>query len=135
MKKFFVGVKGVVRDRERGFILLRREYKSGDFWDMPGGRIDGSEEFADTLIRELNEELPGIKIDSVGSLVGAHRVQKDIEQDVSLVLLYFLVEATLPKEVVLSEEHDGYILVKSFNELPEGLNPTINNLLINELKK
>jgi 8-oxo-dGTP pyrophosphatase MutT (NUDIX family) len=55
MKKFYVGCKGLIRDKGRGILLLHREYKSGDFWDVPGGRIDEDEDIEQTLIRELNE--------------------------------------------------------------------------------
>ena len=128
-KLFNVGVKGIVRDGKRGVLLLHREYKSGDFWDTPGGRIDGDEDFKDTLLRELAEELPGITGVKVGKLLGAFRLQKDIKDDISLVLLYFLVDAQLPDPVVLSEEHESSLWVTSRADLPEGLNPEIKKIL------
>src|SRR5579864_8088753 len=129
MKQFYVGVKGVVRDDRRGVILLHREYKSGDFWDVPGGRIDGDEDFKDALKRELNEELPGISNVKVGNLLGAFRVHKDLDEDVGLVLLYFMVEARLPSEITLSEEHSSHVWVKSRADLPQGLNTEIEKIL------
>lgn len=134
MKKFYVGVKGVVREQGKGFLLLRRDYKSGDFWDTPGGRIDGSEEFEDTLKRELIEELPGITGIKIGDLLGAFRLQKDIDGDISLVLLYFLVDAKLPEPIRLSEEHDSHIWVSEYSKIPEGLNPEIHKILENPLR-
>lgn len=126
MKKFYVGVKGVVRDRERGIILLYR----GNYWDTPGGRIDGDEEFEDTLRRELEEELPGIKDVKVGKLLGAFRLQKDIETETSLVLLYFLVNAVLPEEVQISDEHQSFTWFSNVSDIPEeGLNPQIKSIL------
>ena len=134
MKKFFVGVKGIVKD-ERGYLLLHRDYKSGNYWDIPGGRIDGNEDFEDTLKRELAEELPGITISALKELQGAFRLQKDIEGDTSLVLLYFLVEAKLPETIILSEEHESYLFVNSVKEVPtEGLNPEISTILHNLMK-
>ena len=129
MKKFYVGVKGVVREKERGIILLHRDYQSGDYWDTPGGRIDGDEEFEDTLKRELQEELPGIKGINITDLLGAFRLQKDIDPDTSLVLLYFLVEAKLPKPVELSDEHESYIWIKTRKDIPDKLNPEIKRIL------
>ncbi len=134
MKAFYVGVKGVVRDRSRGIILLSREYKSGDFWDTPGGRIDGDEDFEQTLQRELKEELPGIQSVRIGNLLGAFRVHKDIDEGISLVLLYFLVDAKLPEEVALSDEHQGYTWVQTRKDLPKGLNPEIKRILTELLK-
>lgn len=133
MKKFYVGVKGIVRD-PRGYLLLGREYKSGDFWDTPGGRIDGDEDFEDTLRRELSEELPGIEVASIRSLQGAFRLHDDIEEDISLVLLYFLVEARLPEDVVLSEEHNSYLWVDALDKIPDGLNDSLDSILRNLLQ-
>ena len=129
MKKFYVGVKGIVRDSKRGIILLHRDYKSGDFWDTPGGRIDGDENFEQTLARELNEELPGIEVRKIGELKGAFRLPKDIEEDTSLVLLYFEVEAKLPEVVQLSDEHESFKWIKSVKEIPAGLNPQIDQII------
>ncbi|HSX24054.1 MAG TPA: NUDIX hydrolase [Candidatus Saccharimonadales bacterium] len=129
MKTFYVGIKGVVRDKARGFLLLKREYKSGDFWDSPGGRIEGNDDFETTLRRELAEELPGISDVKIGELLGAHRVPKDIDGEVSLVLLYFLVEAVLPAEIELSDEHSGHIWINTAGDIPEGLNPAIMGIL------
>jgi 8-oxo-dGTP diphosphatase len=128
-KLFNVGVKGIIQDSKRGIILLHRDYKSGDFWDMPGGRIDQDEDFKDTLLRELAEELPGITNIKIGKLLGAFRLKKDINENVSLVLLYFLVDARLPDEVKLSDEHESYVWIKSHSDVPKGLNPEVQKIL------
>lgn len=133
MKKFYVGVKGLVRE-ERGYLLLSKSHQSGDFWDTPGGRMDETEDFEDTLRREMAEELPGIEIISVGGLLGAHRLNKDIEAGTGLVLLYYLVEARLPDNVVLSEEHNSHLWVKSRKNIPEGLNDSLRAILHKQIK-
>lgn len=125
MKTFYVGIKGIIFNNQKGVLLLKR----GDFWDIPGGRMDDDEEFLDTLRRELAEELPGIEVQEVGELLGAHRVQKDIDGEISLVLLYFEVKATLPEPVKLSDEHDDYLWVKSKTEIPESLNKEVTSIL------
>ncbi len=129
MKTFYVGIKGIVVDERRGALLLHREYKSGDFWDTPGGRVEGDEDFIDTLRRELEEELPGATVQNIGDFLGAHRVQKNIDGDISLVLLYFSVTVVVPEPVVLSEEHDNYLWVKSRADIPDGLNPQLVKIL------
>lgn len=129
MKKFYIGIKGIVNDSDRGVILLRRDYKSGDYWDTPGGRIEADESFEDTLRRELSEELPGIQVKAIKELLGSFRLHKDIDKDVSLVLLYFLVDAKLPEQVILSEEHSDYAWIKRKEDLPVGLNPKLQNIL------
>jgi len=57
-------------------------------WDIPGGRINGNEDFKVTLNRELSEELPGIEVSGINDFLGAYRLPKDINEDISLVLLY-----------------------------------------------
>lgn len=125
MKKFYVGVKGIIKE-ERGYLLLKA---AKGHWDIPGGRIDGDEDFEATLNRELSEELPGSKIDRIGGLQGAFRLPKDIEDDTSLVLIYFLVNVVLPKDVVLSDEHTDFVWINRLEDIPDDLNPEIDRIL------
>lgn len=131
MKKFYVGVKGIIKT-DQGYLLLK--HSKGHF-DTPGGRIDDNEDFEQTLRRELTEELPGISDISIGELAGAFRLQKDINGDISLVLLYFLVQATLANPIILSDEHSAYLWIKSISDIPEGLNPEIEGVLIKLFNK
>lgn len=125
MKKFYVGVKGIIKT-EQGYLILKH---AKGHYDTPGGRIDHNEDFKDTLQRELCEELPGITDVTLGDLLGAFRLQKDIDGDISLVLLYFMVNATLPDPIALSEEHTDYLFIKDLAGIPEGLNPEIDGVL------
>jgi 8-oxo-dGTP pyrophosphatase MutT (NUDIX family) len=131
MKKFYVGVKALIKE-ERGFLLLKH---NEGHWDIPGGRIDGNEDFADTIRRELSEEVPGTDLISVGELQGTFRLPKDIDGDISLVLLYFLVEGKVPQDLVLGDEHESFLWVKTELDIPsEGLNPQIDKILRKLLK-
>lgn len=126
MKTFFVGVKGFIRD-ERGILLIRH---NEGHWDVPGGRMDGNETFEDTLAREIAEEIPGAALTSVNELKGALRLQKDIQGDVSLILLYFLVEARLPKHIRIGDEHSSISWINYRGDIPtEHLNPKIAEIL------
>ncbi|NBX97491.1 NUDIX hydrolase [bacterium] len=125
IKKFNVGVKGIIKT-DQGYLILK--HAKGHF-DTPGGRIDDNEDFKDTLQRELGEELPGITNIEIGDLIGAFRLQKDIDGDISLVLLYFLVNATLPDPIALSEEHTEHLFIKNLAGIPDGLNPEIEGVL------
>jgi ADP-ribose pyrophosphatase YjhB (NUDIX family) len=91
-----------VRD---GKVLLVRHATKRDFWDTPGGRIDDDETILQTLDRELHEELPNITDYEVKKLVHAHRVHRDIDGEVSLVLLFHQVVAEFDGEPQISEEH------------------------------
>ena len=133
MKKFYVGVKGLIHDNERGYLLLRA---AKGYWDIPGGRMDDNENLEATLRRELSEELPGVELQSLGEIQGSHRLPHDIEGDISLVILYYLVSVKLPKEIVLSEEHESYIWVKQRADIPkEDLNPRMREIMINLITK
>ena len=95
MKTFFVGVKGVILKGGAG----------RDFWEVPGGRIDDNESLQQTLIRELNEELPNIQNIEIGDVLDAFRVHKNIEGEVSLTLIFFKVKADFNGSPQISDEH------------------------------
>jgi ADP-ribose pyrophosphatase YjhB (NUDIX family) len=125
MKHFYVGVKGLIKT-EKGYLLIR--HKKGHY-EIPGGRIDDDENFEQTIIRELEEELPGTTSVSLGELIGASRVHRDIEEGVSLVLLYFVVHAKVLDTPVLGEEHDSCHWVLTPDDIPEGLFPEVEEML------
>lgn len=125
MKKFYVGVKGIIHDENKGVLLL----KDPRIIDVPGGRIDDNEMFEETLQREIQEELPGAELQSIGELLGASRIPKDVVQDTSLVLLYYKVAVNLPELIVLSDEHDSYFWVQSVQDIPPEANPDLVAIL------
>ena len=129
MKTFYVVTKAVIVDAEKGALLLRRMRGPIEFWDTPGGRINGNEDFHQTLLRELAEELPGSEIIETGKLLGVHRVPRDVEGDISLVLLYFEVNAQLSEPVQLSAEHHGYVWVKTQADIPADLEQELKTIL------
>lgn len=125
-KTFFVGVKGIIVRADK--VLLLR--KTGDrvFWDAPGGRINSGETAERAFLRELREELPSIGDITVGRLLHAHVLDRDIKGDISLTLLFYEIDAVL-ENIVLSSEHSDYEWM-SFDEacrvgsegVPEALN-------------
>lgn len=50
-----LGVRGVVIDDERRFLLIRHTYMPG--WTFPGGGVEYGETLHDALVRELDEEV------------------------------------------------------------------------------
>lgn len=127
MKKFYVGIKGFIRT-EKGILLIQH---AEGHWDIPGGRMDEDEDFEDTLRRELAEEVPGCELKSVGQLQGAFRLHRDIVDDISLVLIYFLVEADVPDTINFSEEHTKHLWVKTKDDIPTEVNPEMRKILEN----
>ena len=136
MKKFYVGVKALIHDESRGYLLIRRSQDdtNGGYWDLPGGRLDKDESYEQALAREIAEELPGSEFLSRGDLLGTHKLAFDVAPDTGLVLLFFDVEASVPEKVSLSEEHDAvqWVVVKS--DIPtENIGDEIATILNNKL--
>lgn len=105
MKTFYVGVKGLIVNDGK-VLLVRGETTGRDFWDTPGGRMDDDETIVQTLDRELREELPNIQSYEPGELLYAHRIHRDIEGEVSLVLLFYTIkDAVFAGEPQISDEH------------------------------
>ncbi|MFI1994450.1 NUDIX domain-containing protein [Actinoplanes sp. NPDC020271] len=52
-------VTGLLRDGDRVLLCHRRPGRRWfpDVWDLPGGHVEGGEEPAESLVRELREEL------------------------------------------------------------------------------
>jgi len=116
IQQFNVGVKAaIVRD---GKILIVK-HATKHFWDIPGGRIDDNESTAETLARELAEELPGSKLNDIGSLVCAYRVPDFVFADgVGLVLIVYKANVDLPESLQISSEHSD-IKWASYDEAVE----------------
>lgn len=108
-KKFFVGIKGVIIKGDKVLLIKTNGKVEGrDHWEVPGGRIDSDESIEQALRRELKEEVPNIKNPKVHEIVFAHRVQHDVKDDISLVLVFYRVTADFDGEPQLSNEHIAY---------------------------
>lgn len=104
-KLFNVGIKAIIKRNDK--VLIVKNIKG--FWEVPGGRMNGNETIEQTLRRELTEELPNIKNVQIQEIVEAVRVHKDINKDVSLVLVFFYTSAEFEGgEPILSPEHTDY---------------------------
>lgn len=129
MKKFFVGVKGLITDEKRGLLLLECEGFDGPAWEAPGGRIEDDETFEQTLVRELGEELIGVTDVAVKELLGVERINRDIELHTGLILLYFRVEATVPDPIVLSDEHTAFRWLSKKDNMPKNCDPVLKSII------
>ena len=92
LRTFHIGIKGVIVADNRVLLLKRENQWSGVFWEVPGGRMEGSEGIEEALRRELREEIPSIGRVEVGELLHAARVPQ-AEDEIGLVLLFWLMVA------------------------------------------
>ena len=107
MKKFYVGIKGVIVADDK-ILVLRSNKAQGrrDIWEMPGGRINENENIEQALRRELSEELPNVKAIEVHEILHAYRLPHDIDGENSLVLIYYRVTADFEGDApTISDEH------------------------------
>jgi 8-oxo-dGTP pyrophosphatase MutT (NUDIX family) len=104
IQNYNVGIKAaIIRDDK---LLLLKDAK-GNFWDLPGGRMDDDETTMQTLARELSEELPGVEVHKVGGIITAYRVPGvEFENGSGLLLIVYRVDAEFDGEnILLSDEH------------------------------
>lgn len=118
-----VSVKAALRCGER-WVLLRNER---DEWELPGGRIDASDESLPQVVaRECREEL-GLDV-TVGELLGSWLFQ--VVPDKRVVIICFYAEALPDSEPVISHEHNAFGLyaLDELDELnlPDGYRQAIN---------
>lgn len=113
---FYVSVKGVIRNKADGKILIVRENQDGR-WENPGGRIDPVREvdpghtltrgvdLTATLRRELAEELPSTEVTSISPYaIHAAVAEGLVEDELSLLIVYFAVRANVDDRVTVSDE-------------------------------
>lgn len=105
MKPFVLSPR-VLIVRDDGCILLMKRsagsaWQAGK-WDLPGGKIDPGEGFAEALLREAIEET-GLSI-TLERVAGAAEWEMPTRK-----VAYIIMEASIASgEVTLSEEHDEY---------------------------
>ncbi|HYP02238.1 MAG TPA: NUDIX hydrolase [Pyrinomonadaceae bacterium] len=62
--RFLVTVGAVVLDEGGRVMLLNHEFRAGSGWGIPGGFLEGGEQPAEALRRELREEI-GVELDAL----------------------------------------------------------------------
>jgi 8-oxo-dGTP diphosphatase len=86
-------------------VLLTRDPRTPDVWELPGGRLNIDEDPKDGLQRELYEEL-GVQCEIKEVIFSKQFRQSNEKQQLSLVLVYTAIlplEATItvdPSEIV-----------------------------------
>lgn len=99
-------VRGVIKNSDDEILILKRHPKSRtdpEMWELPGGKVEKGEHFADALVREIKEET---NLDcEVGDFCEA--VQNDYMHKRTVQLMMYLENAE--GEVEISEEHTDWM--------------------------
>ena len=106
MKGYGLTVRGVIKNNEDKILIVKRHPKSKtdpEMWELPGGKVEKGEHFADALIREIKEETD---LDcEVGDFCEA--VQNDYMHKRTVQLVMYLTE--IEGNVKISEEHTEFM--------------------------
>jgi 8-oxo-dGTP pyrophosphatase MutT (NUDIX family) len=107
-QSFYIGVKAVIS--QAGKVLILKD-KPRSKWELPGGRIDGSQTIEESLRRELTEEIPGADLVKLGDILHAATGDFTVENNHRLCLLFYKAEVNLPDKIELSDEHTEFVWV------------------------
>lgn len=105
MKGYGLTVRGIIKNEDK-ILIVKRHPKSRtdpEMWELPGGKVENGEHFADALVREIKEET---SLDaSVGDFCDA--VQNDYTHKRTVQLMMYMDD--VEGEVKISEEHTDYM--------------------------
>ena len=99
-------VRGIIKNDNDEILIVKRHPKSRtdpEMWELPGGKVEKGEFFADALIREIKEE---VNLDvKVGDF--AEAIQNDYSHKRTVQLMMYLTD--IKGEVKISEEHTDWM--------------------------
>lgn len=106
MKSYGLTVRGIIKNDNGEILIVKRHPKSRtdpEMWELPGGKVESGEHFADGLVREIKEET---NLDvNVGDF--AEAVQNDYPHKRTVQLMMYLCD--IEGEVKISEEHTEWM--------------------------
>ncbi len=106
MKAYGLTVRGIIKNDSGEILIVKRHPKSKTdpgMWELPGGKVEEGEFFADALVREIKEET---NLDvSVGDFCEA--VQNDYPHKRTVQLMMYLTD--VEGKVKISDEHTEFM--------------------------
>ena len=106
MKSYGLTVRGIIKNDSGEILIVKRHPKSRtdpEMWELPGGKVEKGEHFADALVREIKEET---NLDvNVGDFCEAVQNNYSHKRTVQLMMYLDDVEGS----VEISEEHTEYM--------------------------
>lgn len=105
MKDYGLTVRGIIRNSDGEILIVKRHPKSRtdpEMWELPGGKVEKGEHFADALVREIKEET---NLDvNVGDFCEA--IQNDYPHKRTVQLMMYLDD--INGSVEISDEHTQF---------------------------
>ena len=99
-------VRGIIKNDDNEILIVKRHPKSKtdpEMWELPGGKVEKGEFFADALVREIKEET---NLDcKVGDFCEA--IQNDYMHKRTVQLMMYLTDIT--GDVKISDEHTDWM--------------------------
>ena len=106
MKGYGLTVRGVIKNDDGDILIVKRHPKSKtdpEMWELPGGKVEKGEHFADALVREIKEET---SLDvNVGDFCEA--IQNDYSHKRTVQLMMYLSD--VKGSVEISDEHTEFM--------------------------
>ena len=106
MKGYGLTVRGIIKNDSGEILIVKRHPKSKtdpEMWELPGGKVERGEFFADALVREIKEET-NLDVE-IGDFCEA--VQNDYSHKRTVQLMMYLID--VEGEVKISDEHTEFM--------------------------
>ncbi|WP_407376877.1 NUDIX hydrolase [Methanobrevibacter sp.] len=104
-KTYGLTVRGIIKNDDEILIVKRHPKSKTDpgMWELPGGKVEKGEHFADALVREIKEETD---LDvNVGDFCDA--IQNDYPHKRTVQIMMYLTDVR--GQVKISDEHTEYM--------------------------
>ena len=105
-KPYGLTVRGIIKNEKNEILIVKRHPKSRtdpEMWELPGGKVEKGEFFADALVREIKEET---NLDcKVGDF--AEAIQNDYMHKRTVQIMMYLKD--IQGDVKISEEHTDWM--------------------------
>ena len=126
MKGYGLTVRGVIKNGAGEILIVKRHPKSRtdpEMWELPGGKVEKGEHFADALVREIKEET------SLDANVGdfCEAVQNDYSHKRTVQLMMYLDDVR--GEVKISDEHTEFMWASIEKIKTLGISTSLEKLL------
>lgn len=105
-KPYGLTVRGIIKNDANEILIVKRHPKSRtdpEMWELPGGKVESGEEFADALVREIKEET-NLDVE-IGDF--AEAIQNNYTHKRTVQIMMYLCE--VKGEIKISDEHTEWM--------------------------